>query len=426
MQLFRQPKAIYLASGSLVTFGLIPGLPTMPFLFLGAMFGVVGKIMSGKVKAVDDEESRLLEEEDVAPESSEESHGSDIFITDSLELELGYGLLPLVDEKRNGDLLQRISKIRSQIGSELGIVVHPVRVRDNLQLDQNQYVLKLKGVEIARSDLFVDKLLAMNATGSDATFGGTSTVEPAFQLPALWIDPGMRSAAEMEGFTVVEPSAVLTTHLSEVVRNHADELLSRQDVKDMCETVREFAPSLIEDLVPDKVPINVLHNVLRSLLHERIPVKDIVTILEILANQGVVSTDVMIEKVREGLRRTISSMYLEPDGHLHVISLHPNVERVVSRAAQDSDSAGTVMLDPAFAQQFLEKLESTLHAAYRRGTPPVLLVPTPIRMFIKRLVEPTFGGLAVIGYTEVTPQTKIKSAGTVVTKEVSHAHEASA
>jgi flagellar biosynthesis protein FlhA len=426
MQLFRQPKAIYLASGSLVTFGLIPGLPTMPFLFLGAMFGVVGKIMSGKVKAVDDEESRLLEEEDVAPESSEESHGSDIFITDSLELELGYGLLPLVDEKRNGDLLQRISKIRSQIGSELGIVVHPVRVRDNLQLDQNQYVLKLKGVEIARSDLFVDKLLAMNATGSDATFGGTSTVEPAFQLPALWIDPGMRSAAEMEGFTVVEPSAVLTTHLSEVVRNHADELLSRQDVKDMCETVREFAPSLIEDLVPDKVPINVLHNVLRSLLHERIPVKDIVTILEILANQGVVSTDVMIEKVREGLRRTISSMYLEPDGHLHVISLHPNVERVVSRAAQDSDSAGTVMLDPAFAQQFLERLESTLHAAYRRGTPPVLLVPTPIRMFIKRLVEPTFGGLAVIGYTEVTPQTKIKSAGTVVTKEVSHAHEASA
>jgi len=425
MQIFRQPKAIYLASGSLVVFGLIPGLPTVPFLFLGSAFAVVGRFMSRKVSEVEREEARALEDADLPP-ASEESRKSDIFVTDALELELGYGLLPLVDEKRNGDLLQRISKIRRQIGSELGVVVHPVRVRDNLQLDQNQYVLKLKGVEIARASLMIERLLAMNATGSDATFGGIRTQEPAFQLPALWIDPGMRAAAEMEGFTVVEPSAVLTTHLSEVIRHHADELLSRQDVKDMCETVREFAPSLIEDLVPDKVPVNTLHNVLRALLHERIPVKDIVTILEILANQGNVSTDVMIEKVREGLRRTISSMHLEPDGHLHVVSLHPRVEQMLSRAAQDSEHAGSVVLDPTFAQQFLERLESVLQAAYRRGTPPVLLVPTPIRMFIKRLVEPTFGGLAVIGYTEITPQTRIKSAGTVVTKEVSHAHEATA
>ena len=426
IQLFRQPKAIYLASGTLVVFGLIPGLPTLPFLTLGAGFALVGRLMAGRVQAA--EEAELAEEtaQDEAAAEPAPSPGHDLYVTDTLELELGYGLLPLVDEKRNGDLLQRISKIRRQIGTELGMVVHPVRVRDNLQLGQNQYAIKLKGVEIARAELRVDRLLAMNASGSDASFGGQPTVEPAFQLPALWIDPGMRSAAELEGFTVVEPSAVLTTHLSEIVRAHADELLTRQDVKDLCETVREFAPALIEDLVPDRVPVNTLHNVLRALLHERIPIKDIVTILETLANHTGQGTDAQVERVREALRRTISSLYLEPDGHLHVISLHPHTEQALVRAVRESESAGMVAMDPAFTQRFLERLEQALQAAYRRGTPPVLLVPTPLRLFVKRLVEPTFGALAVLGYTEITPQTKIKSAGTVAVKEGTHVHEATA
>ncbi|MCB1151654.1 flagellar biosynthesis protein FlhA, partial [bacterium] len=380
IQLFRQPKAIYLASGTLVVFGLIPGLPTLPFLTLGAGFALVGRLMAGRVQAA--EEAELAEEtaQDEAAAEPVPSPGHDLYVTDTLELELGYGLLPLVDEKRNGDLLQRISKIRRQIGTELGMVVHPVRVRDNLQLGQNQYAIKLKGVEIARAELRVDRLLAMNASGSDASFGGQPTVEPAFQLPALWIDPGMRSAAELEGFTVVEPSAVLTTHLSEIVRAHADELLTRQDVKDLCETVREFAPALIEDLVPDRVPVNTLHNVLRALLHERIPIKDIVTILETLANHTGQGTDAQVERVREALRRTISSLYLEPDGHLHVISLHPHTGQALVRAVRESESAGMVAMDPAFTQRFLERLEQALQAAYRRGTPPVLLVPTPLRL----------------------------------------------
>ena len=426
MQIFRQSKAVDLASGALIVFGLIPGLPTLPFVLLGSTFAVVGRILNKKVQAATDAEEK--EEQDaIDAESAPEVHEKDgRFITDTLELELGYGLLPLVDERRGGDLLQRISKVRNQIGLELGIVVHPVRVRDNLQLEPNQYVLKLKGVEIARSTLLPDRLLAMNALGSDAEFGGMPTVEPAFRLPAVWIEPGMKTAAEMEGFTVVEPSAVLTTHLSEIVRAHADELLSRQDVKDLCETVRDFAPSLIEDLIPDRVPINTLHNVLRSLLHERVPVKDIVTILETLANHNAASApvDSLVEKVRESLRRIISSLYTEPDGFMHVVSIHPDTERVIARAAHDSENIGSVVLDPAFAQSFLERLERSLQAAYRRGTPPVLLVPTPIRMFMKRLVEPSFSSLAVVGYTEITSQTQIKSAGTVSTKDVSHAQQA--
>jgi flagellar biosynthesis protein FlhA len=280
-------------------------------------------------------------------------------------------------------------------------------------------------VEIARAELRADKLLAMSTGGGDS-IAGIPTTEPAFQLPALWIDPARKTAAEMEGYTVVEPPAVLATHLSETIRANADELLSRQDVKDMCETVREFAPSLIEDLIPDRVPVNTLHNVLRGLLHERIPIKDIVTILETLANQNANSTptDILLERVREALRRTISRLYVEPDGFVHVVSLHPEVEAILARSVRESDQVGAVTLDPLVAQKILERMEKTLQVVYGRGKPPVLLVPTPMRLFVKRLVEPSFPSLPVMGYTEVTAGTNIQSAGTVSIQGEKHAQQA--
>jgi flagellar biosynthesis protein FlhA len=428
VQLFRQPKAIYLASGSLAVFGLIPGLPTLPFLTLSAVFAIAAKVIGAKVEKSDafDEQEEL--DADTAPQEQDakEITNSDLFIMDSLELELGYGLLPLVDEKRGGDLLQRITNIRKQISSELGIIVHPVRVRDNLQLDSNSYSIRLKGVEIIRAELMADKLLAMSGPESAENIEGIPTIEPAFKLPAIWIDEERKMAAEMEGYTVVEPNAVLATHLSEIIRSHSDELLTRQDVKELCESVREFAPALIEDLIPDKVNINTLHNTLRSLLHERIPIKDIVTILETLANYAgtAISQDVQMEKVRESLRRTISSMFIEPDGNLYAISLHPEIEQVLLQASSDSEKVGAVILNPSFAQQFLQKLEQSLQKSYSKGIPPVLLVPTPIRMFIKRLVEPTFQTLPVMGYTEITANTKVQSAGTVVFEGVENEQKA--
>ncbi len=429
LQLFRQPKAVYLASGTLTIFGLIPGLPTMPFLTLAALFGVAGRLISGRVKKMDQHEAAeqaALETQTV----EEEAPGSlvhELYVTDALELELGYGLLPIVDESRNGDLLVRITNIRKQISSELGMVIQPVRVRDNLQLGANEYVLKLMGIEISRSELRPDRLLAMSTGAVNGeTIPGIATIEPAFQLPAIWIDAGRKAAAEMEGYTVVEPTAVLATHLSETIRNHADELLSRQDVKDMCESVREFAPALIEDLIPDKVPVNTLHNVLRGLLHERVPIKDIVTILETLANHvgGNAGVDFLLEKVREALRRTISSLYVEPDGNVYAITLHPVTEHELVKAVQESERVGAVILDPLLAQSFLERLEQTLQTVYARGKPPVLLVATHMRLFVKRLIEPTFPSLPVIGYTEVTAKTNVQSAGTVTTQgapDVQHA-----
>ena len=431
LQVFRQRKALHLAAGAMFVMGMIPGLPTGPFLVFAVATAVAGTVMGRRVERYDDEEARAEEEAAAARSAAAEDEpegprSEDLFVLDKLELEIGYGLIPLVDEKRGGDLLHRIGNIRRQVGSELGIFIHPIRVRDNLQLPANQYQVKLKGVEIARAELQPELLLAMGTSPDAGELEGSPTVEPAFNLPALWIARERRDAAEREGYTVVECAAVLATHLSEIIRAHADELLSRQDVKDMCESVREFAPSLVEDLIPDKVPVNSLHNVLRALLHERIPVRDIVTILETLANYSGtgLGTDFQVGKVREALGRSITALYSAVDGKLHVVSLHPQTEHVLMQASRDSDQAQGVALDPAFTQDFLQKLEAVLRAAYGAGPPPVLLVPTPLRLFVKRLVEPTYPNLAVMGYTEVASSAQVRSAGTVVTHDRQHAEQA--
>jgi flagellar biosynthesis protein FlhA len=420
MQIFGQRKAVDIAGGSLILFGLIPGLPTMPFLLLGGLTFAAGRVLGRRVEAVEDgmqEEADALAAAAAAPPAAAGPRSEDLFILDRLELEIGYGLIGLVDESRGGDLLQRVGNIRRQISAELGIFIHPVRVRDNLQLQANQYVIKLKGVEVARSELRPGQLLAMSTRPDAGALPGTATVEPAFNLPAVWIEAERRAEAEVEGYTVVEAPAVLATHLSETIRSHADELLSRQDVRDMLESVREFAPALVEELIPDKVPVTTLHNVLRSLLHERIPVRDIVTILETVANFITQHTapDFLTGKVREALHRTISRLYTEPDGAIHVISLHPETEHAILEASRQSEQNGQVVLDPRFAREFMGRLDAALRAAYGAGSPPVLLVPTAVRFFTKRLVEPSYPNLAVMGYTEVSPSARIQSAGTVVT-----------
>jgi flagellar biosynthesis protein FlhA len=420
LQVFRQSKALYLSSGAMALLAVIPGLPTGPFLFFAVGTAVTGWFMGRRVGAYDRQEEERVEEEMAKAAANAEPEqtglrGEDLFVLDRLELEIGYGLIPLVDDARGGDLLHRVGNIRKQVGAELGIFIHPVRVRDNLQLAAHDYVIKLKGVEVARATLMPDRLLAMSTRPDAGDIDGAPTTEPAFNLPAVWIAAEDKQRAEQEGYTVVEPAAVLATHLSEMIRGHADELLSRQDVKDMCESVREFAPALIEDLVPDKVPVNTLLNVLRAMLHERVPVKDIITILETLANHpSAANPDLQVAKVREALARSITALYTESDGKLHVVSLHPETEQVLMQAAHESDAAGGVMLPPRFAQDFLQNLEGVLRTAYAGGTPPVLLVPTPIRFFTKRLIEPTYPNLAVMGYSEVAPSASVVSAGTVV------------
>ncbi|MEZ4388744.1 MAG: flagellar biosynthesis protein FlhA [Candidatus Krumholzibacteriia bacterium] len=420
LQIFGQRKALNIAAAALGVMGIVPGLPTLPFLLLAGVTYGAGRFLGRRV----DDHNQARDAADAAgleaaalPAAPSGPRGEDLFILDRLELEIGYGLIGLVDEKRGGDLLERIGNIRRQVSAELGIFIHPVRVRDNLQLAAGDYVIKLKGVPIARAELKPGQLLAMSTRHDSGELPGTATTEPAFNLPAVWIDATRRAEAEAEGYTVVEPAAVLATHLSETIRSHADELVSRQDVRDMCESVREFAPALVEELIPDKVPINTLHNVLRAMLHERVPVRDIVTILETVANHvgPGVGLDGLCTKVREALHRTICQLYTEPDGAIHVISLHPEAEHRLVDASRQSEQSGQVVLDPRFIQELMGRLDATLRSACSRGSQPVLLVPTPIRFFVKRLIEPTYPNLAVMGYTEVSSSVRIQSAGTVVT-----------
>jgi len=424
LQIFRQGKALDIAAVALTVLGLVPGMPTVPFLLLGGGTFAAGRVLGRRVSAVDREQAEADEAADAAaevPSAAGGPRGEDLSVLDRLELEIGYGLIGPVDESRGGDLLQRIGNIRRPISSQLGIFIHPVRVRDNLQLGAGEYVIKLKGVPVARAELRANQLLAMSTRPDAGELAGQPTTEPAFNLPAVWIEPDRRQEAEAEGYTVVEPPAVLATHLSELVRAHADELLSRQDVRDMLESVREFAPALIEELIPDKVPVNTLHNVLRTLLHERVPVRDIVTILETIANHTGphVGTDLLATKVREALHRNISQLYADPQGTLHVVSLHPETEQVILEASRESEQTGQVVLSPRFTQEFMGRLDQALRGAYGAGAPPVLLVPTSVRFFVKRLVEPTYPNLAVMGYTEVAASLRIQSAGTVVT----HGHK---
>jgi flagellar biosynthesis protein FlhA len=420
LQIFGQRKALNIAATALAVMGLVPGLPTVPFLLLaGVTFGA-GRFLGNRVDRHherQDEEDLASDQAATAPPAVEGPRGEDLFILDRLELEIGYGLIGLVDEKRGGDLLERIGNIRRQVSAELGIYIHPVRVRDNLQLGAGDYVIKLKGVPVARAELKPGQLLAMSTRQDAGELAGTPTTEPAFNLPAVWIDAARRAEAEAEGYTVVETPAVLATHLSETIRSHADELLSRQDVRDMLESVREFAPALVEELIPDKVPINTLHNVLRAMLHERVPVRDIVTILETVANHmgPGAGVDGLCTKVREALHRTICQLYTEADGAIHVVSMHPETEHVLMDASRRSEQTGQVALDPRFIQEFMGRLDATLRHAFSLGAQPVFLVPTPIRFFVKRLVEPSYPNLAVMGYTEVSSSVRIQSAGTVVT-----------
>ncbi len=418
LQIFGQVKAVYLAAAALLLFALIPGLPTVPFLVLSVLVALAGLVIGGKVKNLKAKQTaETQQQEEAATEGEPEGiNNEDLFVMDRLELEIGYGLIPLVDEARGGDLLMRISNIRRQVGSELGVFIHPIRVRDNLQLAASEYVVKLKGVEISRATLMPDRMLAMSTRPEVGEVDGIATTEPAFGLPALWIEKNHKTQAEMEGYTVVEAAAVMATHLSEIIRRHSDELVSRQDIKDMCEAVREFAPALIEDLIPDKVSVNSLHNVLQLLLHERIPVKDIVTILETMANfsSANISVDFLTGKVREALHRTITTLYTEPDGKLHVLSLHPETEQTFIQANQQSEQNAAVLIDPVFTQNFMNNLDEVLRAAYSHGPPPVMLVPTPIRIFVKRLIEPSYPNLAVMGYSEVSPSAQVQAAGTVV------------
>ncbi len=409
-QLFGQPKALGIASGALFILGFVPGLPSIPFLSLGAITAIGAWRVAHRP-----EEVEAIDEDEPPPGSLDPLEDPSLFQVDRLELEIGYGLIPLADGARNGNLLERVTAIRRQQASELGLYVSPVRIRDNIHLKPNEYAIKLKGVELERGEILPGHMLCIASPEERAGVAGIETMEPAFGLPALWVPDADQTGATDRGLTLVEPAAVISTHLSEVVRRHADEIMSREDVKRLVDGVREVAPSLVEELIPGQVKLGFLQQVLANLLNERVPVRDMVSILESVGDHigSSQNPDFISEKVREGLGRALVRDLLDENGTLAVITLDHQIEQLFMEALQQYGETGGIFLPPEQAERFQASLRAEVERVSLRGHQPTLLVASSIRLVLKRYCEVFLTGLTVLAFSEVPVGTEVNALGMV-------------
>ncbi len=410
-QLLGKPKALLIVSGALGLFAIVPGLPTIPFLILSGLTGSVGFVTLREQNA---SAAQKLATPATAPATPKPDQIEDYLQVDPLEVEIGYGLISLVDENQGGDLFQRITNLRKQLAMELGIVIPPVRVRDNLQLDPNQYVVKIRGNVVVTNTLMVDRLLAMNPGLNDGGLGGIPAKEPAFGLPAQWIPTVDRERAELTGYTVVDPAAVLSTHLQEVLRRNCDKVLGRQETKKLIENLKKDYPAVVEEISPETLPFGTIQKVLQNLLKEGIPIRDLVTILESLSDYAKVTknVDVLTEYVRHSLSDTIARLYKDSRGMIHAFAMDPQLEHLITNALQNQrESSPSLGLAPEIIESIHRGLSANVEVAMANGFPPVLLCVATVRPYFYRLIRTSFPNVAVLSFTELPPETEIEFIG---------------
>jgi flagellar biosynthesis protein FlhA len=334
---------------------------------------------------------------------------------DPMELEVGYQLVQLVDTAKGGDLLERISLIRRQLAIELGVVVPPIRIRDNMQLDANTYVIKLRGNPLASGSVYPGQFLAMDSGAASGRIGGIETREPAFGLPAWWIQEGQRSQAEMMNYTVVEASGVLATHITEVVKTNAAELVTREEVAALIKQLKEKAPSLVEEVIPSQIKPGELQKVLQNLLRERVPIRDLETVLEVLGEWAgkTKDLDVLTEAVRHGLARTICSQYRDEKSTIHCVTLDPALEEMVNSYVDRNERGSFLTLPPQLARQVTESVANNVNKLMQLGFGGVVLCSPQVRAFVRKLIEPSLPAVAVMSYNEVVKGTNVESVGIV-------------
>jgi len=414
-QIVKHPRAILIASGLLFLFGLVPGLPTTSFMLLGGISATVAYTAMKSQKA---EEKK--EEAPAAEAPPPEERIEDYLKVDTLEIEIGYGLIPLVDAIHGHDLLERISIIRQQIASELGIIVPPIRIRDNVGIKPNEYRLKIRGVAVASSELYPDQMLAINPGNIANPIAGIETVEPAFGLPAVWIEAGQRPIAEKRGYTVVEPTAILATHLTEILKTHAAELLTRQETAKLVENVKAENAALVDELIPGLLNLGQIQHVLQNLLQERIPIRDLTTILEALADYapGTKEPDILSEFARHALARTISSMYLDDEGGMKVAVLDQSLEKLVAESMQSTKQGIIAALPPEISQKIIEEVSEVSQDMSIAGYAPVILTSPNVRLAFKRIIFAALPKTAVISFNELIPNIEIESIKTVRLSDV--------
>ncbi len=419
-QLSRYSKPLWLGCGTCIFFALVPGLPFFPFMLLGittAMMaaGAGSREDTAKQDAID------IEKKDrpalPAPGSTEEVQS--LLGIDLLELEVGYELVPMVDVASGGDLIERIRALRRQFALDMGFIVPAIHIRDNVRLESTQYRLLLKGVEIATGKIKPHCHLAMDPGGIDAKIPGVPTKEPAFGMDALWISEGDRERAQFLGYTVVDPSTVITTHLTEVIKNHAHEILGRQEVQGLLDHLSKSYPKLVEEVVPMMASLSVVQQVLCGLLREGVNIRDLRTIMETLADWAptVKAPERLIELVRRAMSRSITSKYAGADGFLSLVSMTPTIERALGDALQVTDQGSYLALEPVSAQKLLNKLKALAEKFAQAGKTPVLLAPAVLRPALFGFIERFIPGYVVLSHQEISPSTKVQSFGVVAIDE---------
>ncbi|NLU51825.1 MAG: flagellar biosynthesis protein FlhA [Clostridiaceae bacterium] len=407
-QLFGSPQVLYIGAAACTI--LVPILRQWSLLAVAIGLALLAKKIKDKVKEVSLQEEIKVEEQEVEEIRKPENVVS-LLQVDPIELEFGYAIIPLADKNQGGDLLDRVVMIRRQLALELGVIVPIIRLRDNIQLAPNQYVIKIKGVEVASGELILDHFMAMNPRGiSDEEIKGIPTTEPAFGLPALWIPESMRDRAEMMGFTVVDPPSIVATHMTEILRRHIHELLSRQDVQTLIDNVKTNNPAIVEELVPKIMTLGEIQKVLANLLREGVSIRDMTTILETLADFAPVTrdTDMLTEYVRQSLGRAISKSYLG-NGSSEVITLDPKVEKIILDSVQKTEAGSYMAMDPSISSRIISKAASLAEKMAQKGIQPIILASPVVRLYFKRLTENAIPGLVVLSYNEIDPAIDINA-----------------
>jgi flagellar biosynthesis protein FlhA len=408
-QFSRYAIALWLVAAILLIFAFIPGLPFFPFLILSLSLGAMAFLVD-KSKKEEREAAEKPKEETVI---QREENYEEMLNVDLLQLEVGYGLIPFVDSAQDGELLNRIQSIRKQFAMNTGFIVPPVHIKDNLQLSPNQYCFSLKGVKVAEAEMLPGHFMAMDPGMVTETIQGISTTEPAFGLPAIWITEDKKDRAQIAGYTVVDCTTVMATHISEIIKQHGHELIGRQEVQGLLDNLAKSYPKLVEELVPATVSLGTIMRILQNLLKESVSIRDLRTILETIADWAGVTqdTDVLTEYVRHALSRTISSE-LAADGVIPIITLAKPVEDAIQSAVQHKETGSYLAIDPAIAQTILDSIGQAV-SLFDGGSRPTLLVTPQIRPHVRSLTERYYPTLTIISHNEITPNLKVRSLGTV-------------
>jgi flagellar biosynthesis protein FlhA len=411
-QMLQNPRVYFIAAGFSIVVGFMLGV-AVPFTILAIVFIFVGiNLMRKQQDEVKLEETKIEESE--VEEIRKPENVVNLLQVDPIELEFGYGIIPLADVNQGGDLLDRVVMIRRQLALELGMIVPVIRLRDNIQLSPNEYVIKIKGVEITNGELMLDYFLAMNPGNVEEEISGISTTEPAFGLPAVWVTQKQRDRAEMLGYTVVDPPSIIATHLTEVIKQHAHELMGRQEIQTIINKVKENNPAIVEELLPKMMTLGEIQKVVANLLKEGVSIRDFVTILEALADNAQMTrdTDLLTEYVRQALGRAISKKFMR-EKKSNVLTLDPNLEQIILDSVQKTETGSYISIEPHVTNSIIKNLSDQIQKLLKLGQQPIVLASPIVRLYFKRLIDQAVPGIIVLSYNELDPQAEIQSVGMV-------------